>query len=303
MPRAVVLMYHRAAELSPDPFGLCVPPALLACQLDAVKQAFLPIGITALLDAMAQGSAPPRSVAVTFDDGYLDALRAADLLQARGIPATFFVNTEDLDHPHESWECLLEQLVLDPGEIPRALFLSAGMTPSEAEEEGPAARRALFDTLHARGYPLDGQGRAALIAGLLEGSGRTLRVRDTHRLLTGREVRVLAGRPGVEIGVHGAAHLALPLHPPAVQHDELAGAKSALETLLQRPVSNLAYAYGAHDERSVAIAAQLGFRSAFTVREGSFAAGDDPLTLPRLEVGREDPAALVARVERLFTAS
>jgi len=300
MARAAVLMYHRAADLTPDPFGLSVPPALLASQLDAIKQAFRPIGITALLDAMEQDSLPSRSVAVTFDDGYLDALLAADLLQARGISATFFVNTEDLDHPHESWESLLEQLVLGPGEVPGALFLSAGLTPRELEGDGPAARRALFDALHARGYPLDGGGRAALIGGLRERSGRTLRVRDTHRVLMRHELRGLAGRPGMEIGVHGAAHLALPLHPPAVQHDELASAKLALETLLGRPVSNLAYAYGAHDERTVAIAARLGFRSAFTVREGSLAHGDDPLTLPRLEVGRDDPEVLVARVARLL---
>ncbi len=302
-PRSVVLMYHRAAELRPDAFGLCVPPALLARQLDAVKAAFPVVGVTTLLDGMVAGKAPERAVAVSFDDGYLDALTAAELLEARGLPAIFFVNTEGLDEPHESWEAVLEQLLLGPHPIPRALSLSVGHAKVEIGAEGTADRRVLFDRLHALGYSLDAQGRKALIDSLVAWSGLTPRVRESHRVLTRGEIAALASRRGMEIGVHGASHLALPLHPPAVQEHELASAKAALEALLGRPVVNLAYAYGAHDPQTVAIAARLGFRSAFVVEEAPLSPWDDPLTLPRIDVGCCEPEALVERIERLLAAA
>jgi peptidoglycan/xylan/chitin deacetylase (PgdA/CDA1 family) len=41
-----------------------------------------------------QGELPPRSVAITFDDGYASVLRAREILAAAGYPATVFVVTQ-----------------------------------------------------------------------------------------------------------------------------------------------------------------------------------------------------------------
>ena len=47
--------------------------------------------------AAASGRIPERAVAVTLDDGYLDALTiASPILTELGVPATFFVNTDRL---------------------------------------------------------------------------------------------------------------------------------------------------------------------------------------------------------------
>ena len=116
--QAVVLAYHRTADLHPDPFRLCVPPHLFARQLDAIRERYPVLSITSALDAMDAGTHPPRSVAISFDDGYRDAFTAAELLRARRLPATFFVNTEWLSAPRESWETLLEQIVLGTSPLP-----------------------------------------------------------------------------------------------------------------------------------------------------------------------------------------
>jgi peptidoglycan/xylan/chitin deacetylase (PgdA/CDA1 family) len=45
---------------------------------------------------------PERAVAVTLDDGYLDALTTAAPAFQDGRAATFFVNSERLDEEHEA---------------------------------------------------------------------------------------------------------------------------------------------------------------------------------------------------------
>jgi peptidoglycan/xylan/chitin deacetylase (PgdA/CDA1 family) len=294
-------MYHRVADLDPDPFRLCVPPGLFARQLDALGRSFRVLSVTDLLDRLAEDTLPPRAVALTFDDGYADARTAVDRIEALGMPATFFVNTEGLDAPrHESWEGLLEQLLLGTGRLPESFSLRRGETVIEAACATPEARRQLFDALHAHGYGLDAEGRADLVDQLRAWSGDAMTPRETHRVLNEGELRALAKRPGVEIGVHGAAHIALPLHAPSVQEHELRSARERLEGVLGIPVTSLAYAYGAHDERSVAIAARLGFRCSFSVSEAALLPWDDPLTLPRIDVGASDPQVLVARLEALL---
>jgi peptidoglycan/xylan/chitin deacetylase (PgdA/CDA1 family) len=51
------------------------------------------------LRGLDEGSLPPRSVVLTFDDGYASVLETAwPLLQERGWTATLFVVTDSLDH-------------------------------------------------------------------------------------------------------------------------------------------------------------------------------------------------------------
>jgi peptidoglycan/xylan/chitin deacetylase (PgdA/CDA1 family) len=49
---------------------------------------------TVPLSALAQGDTGPRTVALTFDDGYADNLAAVEALSARGMCASWFVVTD-----------------------------------------------------------------------------------------------------------------------------------------------------------------------------------------------------------------
>jgi hypothetical protein len=77
MGDAVILLYHRIAELSLDPYGLAVGPAEFRTQMAYLARVYRPMRLDDLVWAAREGSLPERAVAVTFDDGYLDNLEVA----------------------------------------------------------------------------------------------------------------------------------------------------------------------------------------------------------------------------------
>src|SRR5205085_9799910 len=95
-----IVSYHRVADLRPDSHALCTPPDVFRAHMAHLREHYVPIGVDELLSAAASGTIPERAVAVTLDDGYLDALTTASpILMESGIPATFFVNSDRLCEP------------------------------------------------------------------------------------------------------------------------------------------------------------------------------------------------------------
>jgi peptidoglycan/xylan/chitin deacetylase (PgdA/CDA1 family) len=90
-----VLLYHAIEEPSPeDRLGLRVSPEAFREQMVWLKdEGFTVVPLTAL----AAGPAQPRTVAITFDDGYASQVAAAAILEEFGFPATFFVVPAFLD--------------------------------------------------------------------------------------------------------------------------------------------------------------------------------------------------------------
>ncbi len=111
-PFIPILMYHyvRYVDQGADPlgYGLSVTPDQLGAQLAWLKAA----GYEAVrMDAVAaclrsEGPCPAHAVAITFDDGYLDAYTTAlPILQQYGYPATFYIVSDFVGQPgYAGWE-------------------------------------------------------------------------------------------------------------------------------------------------------------------------------------------------------
>jgi peptidoglycan/xylan/chitin deacetylase (PgdA/CDA1 family)/GT2 family glycosyltransferase len=299
-PGGAILCYHRVAELTPDPFGLCTPPALFRAHMEHLRRFCHPISLEGLLRALDAGEVPERAVAVTFDDGYRDALEASAILAALEVPATFFVNSERLDTPHEAWQEVLESIFLSALRIPPRLELQLVGVPLVLPSAGLQARRAAFDALYAVGRALSPLGRAGLVERVRAWSRLELEPRDSHRVLLSEELRDLAARPGHSIGAHTVHHLLLPAHAPALQRAEIRDDKAALERVLERPVEAFAYPYGEAMRETIEMARQAGFVCAVSTRPGLVRPWDDPLDLPRNEMGAFSADELAHRLDALF---
>lgn len=267
-PRAVILVYHRVAETHDDPYGQAVRPETFARHLELLdrKHPVAPLG--ELVEALPGRRYRDGTVALTFDDGYADTLFEALPIAAK-LPVTVFVTVEPVLEGGRFWW----------DEI-------AGLEPTPRDE------------LHVRLKGLPGDERRELLASI--GSDGS----DRGRPLTLDELRDLASRPGVEIGAHTLSHPSLARLPAVEQKRELAGARTRLQELLDRPVTLLAYPFGKPDdvsEETVDLARRSGYEAAFTTVPRCLVPSSPRFALPRLTVHEWPAETLAEKLQALIT--
>ena len=110
--RAIILGYHRVAQIAHDPFDLCASPDSFESQLKMLSQIAYPLRLQDLVASIQEKRIPENGVVITFDDGYADVLyNALPLLEKYKIPATIFVTTGKLGK--EFWWDELERIVFE----------------------------------------------------------------------------------------------------------------------------------------------------------------------------------------------
>ncbi len=324
-PKALVLMYHRVAEPDTDTWNLAVSPAHFEQHLRVLRQAGTVISAAELAERLRTRTLRRRSIAITFDDGYPDNHRAAaPLLTRYGLPATFFIISGQVGRAQEFWSDELASLVLLTERLPATLALAlpdgAGhlaadlpaeqlLTPAlrrqhqlwRATEAAPPTRRAaLFYELWQRLQPLPAPSQQLVLEQLRAWAGLPATVRPAHQSMSWRQLRELSASPLFTIGAHTATHPALAYHPAAVQAHEMAASRQALQAALGQPVELLAYPYGSCNAETFAIAAQLGFKAAFTTAAHAVGPTAAPHSLGRFQVNDWDGDEFRRRLRQWF---
>jgi len=252
-PGVAVLCYHGVRDSDdPIPFrDLHVTKATFEQHCDLISNACDPISLSELLDARRNGTQlPPRSVVVTFDDGYRGVLEhALPILERYSIPAAVFVSASPVLERRHFWFDAL------------------------CRRQGEAA------VLRARGLPYH-EWRA-----LTDATSTALDETESHRPLTPAELQRLAASPLIEIGAHTMTHPTLALVPVEDQQREIAGCRTVLEHLLGRPVTAFAYPYGNavedYTSETVSLVRDARFDLALTTGASFARPESDPLQIPR----------------------
>lgn len=305
-PRALVLMYHRVAEVRSDPWGLCVSPARFAEHLEVLQRRGPCLRLEELVEALRNGQLPRRALVLTFDDGYADNYHhAKPLLERYGVPATFFLTTGLLGSQREFWWDELDRLILQPGRLPERLRLTvegkvrtwslgeAACYSEEARrrhgawrawEEAPTKRHALYCSLWEALYALPDDRRQHVLSALRTWAGAPEGGRRTHRVLSAREAIALAQGRHIEVGAHTVTHPPLALLSAASQRSEIQQSKAQLEQLLDRPVASFSYPHGRHAPETRSLVRQAGFASACTTAPVPVQPAADAFQLPRVQV-------------------
>jgi peptidoglycan/xylan/chitin deacetylase (PgdA/CDA1 family) len=318
---ALILMYHRIASDSLDPWQLCVTPQNFAGQLDWLREHCRLVPLRQLATELVAGRVADRSVAISFDDGYADNLLAGEpLLCERGLVATFFLTTATLGGPCEFWWDELERLLMRPQALPPTLRLSLdgkeecfdsgsaaaacdpvrefrGVRPWKA---APGSRLAFYYKVWGGLRSLEEQVRQDALAQIREQLDAPPALNTERRTLTHREVVQLARSPAAEIGAHSVTHAAFSRLSPAQQRWEMQHSKQELEALLGHRVAGFAYPYGDYGPESAGLAREVSFEFACTTDETPISTSTSVHLLPRFAVEDCSGQEFGARVAKVL---
>jgi peptidoglycan/xylan/chitin deacetylase (PgdA/CDA1 family) len=284
--RPLILVYHRVATPTVDPWNMAVSPAHFDEHLQVLNEFAVPMPLSQVIVESTRGSMPKRSVIVTFDDGYADnLLAAAPSLIRRGIPATVFVCSGYVGDGRMFWWDDLVRILLVPEQLPDELDLGG-------ESFRSAPRLEFLRVIHKVLQPMRPLERAVQLEAVARWAGATAMERsEDERALDAGELAQLAASRDLEIGCHTVTHPLLTALSYSEQQMEIADAKRDLERLTGRAVTTFAYPFGVHDETTRALVRDAGFAAACSVEAGAVEPDADRFQLPRLTVNDCDGEA------------
>lgn len=293
----VVLMYHRVANVEDDLYGLAVHPQRFGDHIEYLMNRGCVVPLGDLLNP-----ASSARIAVTFDDGYADnAITAAPLLAAAGLPATYFITTGTLGGRRFWWDRLAAAL-LGEHPLPDGVDVRVGGRQLWLSLNSPLARRTAVNFLHRRLRPLPPDQLEAVVDGLLA------RLRapqaDDGLTMSTDQLQGIADLPLVEIGAHTRTHLQLAGQREALQRQEIIGSVSDLSSLLGRPVTAFAYPFGSSSAVGTLapkLAREAGCSLACSTHPGTVSSHSQRYSLPRLNVRDWNAGELATHIKQLTT--
>jgi peptidoglycan/xylan/chitin deacetylase (PgdA/CDA1 family) len=302
-----ILLYHRVADLPFDPQLLAVKPERFADHIDILQKHYILVSVYEMLSAVKTNRDAEKMIAITFDDGYADILHnVSPILSNANVPGIVFVTSAHLGTDREFWWDELERLLLLPGRLPETinLMIHDQLTSYELREwadydepsflelcewnvlrsDDPTPRHALYRSLHSYLRPMIPSAREKFLDELSTQLHRSRKGRESHRILTDRELQKLQSEGAVEIGGHTVNHPVLSTLPVEAQREEISEGNLVLAKILGKGVRGFSYPYGGHHDFSsetIRIVRDLGLEFACANFEDRFHAGTDPYILPR----------------------
>jgi len=262
--------------------GLFLSPDLLERRLLALHR-YPVLPLDEAVRGLAEGTLPPASVVLTFDDGFFGTLRHAwPALRRHGFPATLYVTSYHVEKRTPVFR-LLVQWVFRSTRAP-LLDLSAlglGMVGTLRLEPGAACDAAMWRIIRHAEQHLDEPERQALAdrLGMLLGvdlapvrAGRWLSLADPEELAS-------AARQGLDLQLHTHRHR-FPLDRPLALR-ELRDNRAVLEPLVGRPLRHFCYPSGYARPAHLPWLAEAGVVSATTGEAGLNPPGHSRYTLRR----------------------
>lgn len=293
--RLSILIYHRVVP-QPDPLLPDLPDGkLFEQQMHWVRRWFNVLPLPEAVRQLRSGSLPPRSLAITFDDGYADnEAIALPILRRLRLTATFFIATGFLEG-----RCMWNDRVIEAIRACRSTRLDLtkiglGSFPVGTQEE---RRRTIDELLRMIKYREQDE-REDLAVAIASAAG----CGPAPTLMMSREQVRSLHRAGMTIGAHTVSHPILRVLKPARAREEIGRSREELEAIIREPISLFAYPNGRphrdYTAEHVEMARECGFAAAVTTAWGVATGHSDRYQLPRFTPWDRSRWKFAARLAR-----
>jgi peptidoglycan/xylan/chitin deacetylase (PgdA/CDA1 family) len=322
-PKALVLVYHRVAENSIDPWRLCVQPEVFEQQIQFLKNNFHVISIDNLKEQLAKRQISDRTVCITFDDGYVDNYTTAwPILSRNNLPATFFITSHNLNNQQSFWWDELVALSLQAPMLPECFILNVGDfhftfdlgQESILSEEmisqhqswyytmsPPTKRCSLYYSLWEKLKPLPLNKIENILDAIRQiNNSKTI---NNYALMSECNILEMINDPLFSIGIHTETHPALAYHNISVQKKEIENCKTALEAIVHQSVEAISYPYGNYNKDTLAVCVDSNLSLGFTTEEKCISKNSDPLRLGRVTIESWKEKEFEDKLEHFFKGS
>jgi len=287
-----VVYYHRVTDL--DPYWGGVPVQSFRLQMERLGRNFQVLPLEELIHRAREGRVPPRSMAITFDDGYEDNYENGfPILKKLGIPATIFLATGGINDQGMLWH--------------DKIFCGFFLAPSSSVR------------IQGRQYPLSNTFQRAIALNefrsflrqfpystwskrvdqlLLELEVEQGQCWPFVRKLKWEQIKQMQ-KSQISFGAHTVTHPILTCLSREDAEQEILESKKRIEQEIGEPVNLFAYPNGGEkdfDREVKSIIQKLGFSAAVTTIFGGNSRGTDPFELRRIGGGETNPDVFIAQM-------
>lgn len=282
---AAILMYHSIAEnpaATSDGIGVSQSKAVFEAHMRELARRFQPVTIERIARfASGEADLPPRAVAVTFDDGFLDNYELAlPILRRYGIPATFYILAGAVDRAAPPWYCRIRRAF---SRTPKADWVDP-LSGRRFSLAAPGPKQEALQYAWDAGAAMTGARQEEFVRGV-EKDLETFLPAAEAPMMTWDQVRGLR-KAGHIAGAHTMSHPNLAHIPPDEVEREVSQSKARLEAELGEPVDHFSYPHPALNPQwnaaTTEALARAGYKSAALTTSGLVRRGDSPLALRRI---------------------
>lgn len=262
--RLLVLGWHGLSNADEHLWrpGLYITPQVFRRRLEILAE--LGCTVLSLDDALARlwaADLPPRSVVITFDDGFHDfAAHAVPILREFGFPASLYLTTYHVDDQRPLFNLTVSYLLWKSAGSGRRLRDGA---PIGNHVEAELAAQTMVRDAMAEGLSTaEKDDRARELAGFLGHNYDELCRRRMLYLMTPDQVRDVASSSGITVEAHTHRHRSS--DDPDLMTRELRENIARIEQITGRRPAHFCYPSGVFNSKYFPLLEQEGFRSATT---------------------------------------
>jgi peptidoglycan/xylan/chitin deacetylase (PgdA/CDA1 family) len=285
--RSLAILCYHGVSLGDEHLwrpDLYISPELLAKRLKCLRDANVNVlPFDEAITRLQGGSLPPKSVAITFDDGFHDFYHsAAPILAQFSYPATVYLTTHYVEYPLPVYNLMLDYLLwkakchtvsLPEYGIVRPMLVADAAGRQSAVQE---VDKWIED------HHLDTSGRDDILRNIAHRFGidyNSILQTRLLQLMSPSEVQKMA-RSGISIELHTHRH-----RTPADRSSfikEIKENQYRIRELSGREPVHFCYPSGRYSATFARWLSECGIQSAATCRPGMASASSNPMMLPRM---------------------